>query len=145
MSEVIRVRTGVVIIQEGKILLVPHYNTDLAPLQWYIPGGGVGFGETVEAAASREFFEETGYQVQLEQLLDVSEVIIKEKPWHSLTISYSGKIITGQLAGEANHPYGDKTPCWFDLKDLPQINYHPAKAIEKAVELYKMIFVQDSL
>lgn len=134
MSVAIRIRTGVLVIENGKILLVPHYNTDLAPLQWYLPGGGIEFGEAVEVAACREFTEETGYQVQLLQLLDVSEIIIKEKPWHSITISYIGKIIGGQLSGEVNHPYGDKTPHWFDVTQLPSINYHPAKTIEKAIK-----------
>lgn len=136
LNEVIRVRTGVAVIQNGQILLVPHYNTDLAPLIWYLPGGGVDYCETVEAAAIREFVEETGFLIQLSHLLDVSEVIIKEKPWHSLTISYYGTITGGQLLGEVNHPFGDKTPRWFDLKDLNQINYHPARAINKAAEWY---------
>ena len=95
--------------------------------------------EAVEAAAIREFLEETGYYVQIEQLLAVDDVIIKEKPWHSLTITYYGTITGGQLLGEANHPFGDKTPRWFCLKDHSQITYHPAKAIEKAIDLYNKI------
>lgn len=137
MEEIIRVRTGVAVVKDSKILLVPHYNTNFAPLQWYLPGGKVEFGESVEEAARREFMEETGYTVQLDTLLDVNEIIIKEKPWHSLSICYRGTITGGALSGETNHPYGDKTPRWFALEALKELNYHPARAIDKALKLYE--------
>ena len=35
----IRLRVGVVVIEDGRILLVPHYDTDVGPVQWCIPGG----------------------------------------------------------------------------------------------------------
>lgn len=54
---------------DGRILLVkrgiePGYGL------WVIPGGYVDLGETVREAAIRETYEETGVQVQLEQLVD---------------------------------------------------------------------------
>ena len=41
---------------EGKILLVKHTYAS----GWYLPGGGVDYGEDVETAARREVYEETG-------------------------------------------------------------------------------------
>jgi ADP-ribose pyrophosphatase YjhB (NUDIX family) len=53
--ESIRVRVCVAVVQEGGILLVPHFNTDVGPVQWIIPGGGVRFSECLEDEARREF------------------------------------------------------------------------------------------
>ncbi|WP_375451584.1 NUDIX domain-containing protein [uncultured Devosia sp.] len=47
----------VMLIDGNKILLIKHTYVP----GWQFPGGGVGPGETVEAAARREVLEESGY------------------------------------------------------------------------------------
>lgn len=135
MSNIIRVRAAIVVIQDRKILLVPHYNTDEHPILWYLPGGGIEFGESVQTAAIREFREETGLHVHIESLLDINEVIQMEKPYHSLTTIFSGSIVGGTLTAERENPYiryGDKMPRWFSWKELQAVNYHPEKIIKTA-------------
>jgi ADP-ribose pyrophosphatase YjhB (NUDIX family) len=126
----IRIRVCLVVLQDNKILLVPHYNTDRGPVQWNLPGGKIEFGENIKNAAVREFEEEIGLIVEIIELLDVSEVIIKERPWHSITITYLGAIKSGRLKKE-QHRYGEKYPKWFERSDLSTIEYHPKEVVDK--------------
>jgi len=135
MGQIIRIRACLAIIDEGKILLVPHYDTDFGPVQWVIPGGRVDFGESLETAALREFQEETGLQAIITGLLDVSEVIRLEKPWHSISITYTGKIGGGILAPEADHRYGEKIPRWMNAQEIRDVACHPQTVIDKALRM----------
>ena len=55
----------VVLNQSQEVLLLRRSATDpRRPGEWDFPGGGVDEGETFEAAASRELFEEAGIKVE---------------------------------------------------------------------------------
>ena len=133
MSGTIRVRACLAVVHNERILLVPHYNTDVGPVQWVIPGGSVEFGEELAQAAAREFTEETGVRVRVGELLDVSEVLLPERPWHSITITFTGEVEGGKLAAEANHAYGRKMPRWFTWEEMAGLAYHPRKTVGKAL------------
>jgi len=55
LSGEIRVRACLAVVQDGRVLLVPHYDTDVGPVQWVIPGGRMKYGERLQEAALREF------------------------------------------------------------------------------------------
>jgi len=131
----IRIRVGVAVVQGERILLVPHYDTDAGPVQWCIPGGRLEPGESLEEAAKREFEEETGLRVQDCHLLDLSEVILPERDYHSITITFCGTVEGGDLRSEPNHRHGDKTPRWLSREELQQLAYHPQSAVETALDL----------
>ena len=130
----IRIRACLAVIRsDGRILLVPHYETDAGQVQWNLPGGKVGFGESLQQAAVREVKEEAGITAAVIGLLDVSEVIIPERPWHSVTITYLAEPVEGRLIAEPDHRYGRKEPRWFAEEELNEVTYHPASAIKKAM------------
>lgn len=130
MNSQIRVRACLIVVQDGRILLVPHFNTDAGPVQYNIPGGKVEFGEALQAAAVREFREETGYEAICTGLLDIYE--LHRPDWHSITIGYWGEIIGGAIKAEQT-PWGERLPRWFSSDDLKTVKYHPAPLIEKAM------------
>src|SRR5450432_1781210 len=62
-----RVAVSALIFQEGCVLLAHRRDIDW----WNLPGGGMEAGETVDEALHREVLEETGLEVEIEQLVGV--------------------------------------------------------------------------
>jgi 8-oxo-dGTP diphosphatase len=127
----IRLRACVAVIESGRILLVPHFNTDVGPIQWHIPGGGVEFGETLHQAAVREYVEETGLQVTCGDLLGIHEQIKPDGSWHSISHIFSGQITGGTIRSEIS-PYGERRAQWFTQHQLSDIKYYPVALVDKA-------------
>ena len=134
MEEEIRIRACLAVVRDGQILLVPHYGTDAAPVQWTIPGCRGAFAEGLRAAALREFEEETSLQAEITGLLDVSEVILPERLWHSITVTFSGYVTGGTLAPEAGHRHGRKMPRWFSATTIGGVPIHPERTVRKALD-----------
>jgi len=59
------------------------------------PGGGVEYGEDLQSCLKREFREETGLNIQVENLLFINEFI--DSPLHAIEFFFKVKLISGQL------------------------------------------------
>ena len=68
----------VILVKDGKVMLVHH--TYMA--QWYLPGGGVRKGETLEETARREAREEVGAEMGKLNLLGVYSNFEQHKSDH---------------------------------------------------------------
>ena len=64
-----------VIRYQGKILAVRGVDHVKNEVFFRLPGGGIEFGETAEAALKREFAEEFGVEVKIGRRLDVTEIV----------------------------------------------------------------------
>jgi 8-oxo-dGTP diphosphatase len=62
-----RVAVSALLFDECRVLLAHRRDIDW----WNLPGGGMELGETVEEAVKREVLEETGLEVEVEQLVGV--------------------------------------------------------------------------
>ncbi len=69
----IRIRVAGILVKDSKILLVRHEKNEKS--YWLLPGGGVDFGESAEAALVREFQEEVGLSIRVGKLVLVHDSI----------------------------------------------------------------------
>ena len=101
---------AVIPVLQGKVALVrrairPRKGT------WVFPGGYVDAGESVEDAARREVWEETGLTVRLERLVGVYSRAGED----NVLIVFAGSVVGGALAA------GDEESeaAWFNPSALP--------------------------
>lgn len=66
MKKILRFCQKAIIEKDGKILLVKTSEVDPSPFLWEFPGGGINWGEDLEAGFRRELFEELGPDIDIE-------------------------------------------------------------------------------
>ncbi len=88
----LRVGVRVLMLKDGRVWLVRHtYITG-----WFLPGGGPKRGETLEQAARREAFEETGAQLGDVTLMGVYTSFIQWKTDHTTVFLCRDFTISGK-------------------------------------------------
>jgi 8-oxo-dGTP diphosphatase len=102
----------------GRVLLVR--STDEIGGKWFLPGGGIGFGESPQEALHREVLEETGHditEIALQTTLsDVYEW--RGEQVHSVRLIYAAKVVN------INQPLQDEVggstvkAAWVDADQL---------------------------
>jgi 8-oxo-dGTP diphosphatase len=110
----IRVGCAVVAEKDGRILLgrrgkEPFYG------KWVIPGGGIDLFETLTETASREFAEETGLKIRVEQIVHLAEIISPPNE-HRIVIYVSAEVVGGDARAGS---------------DLLEINYFRRDQLEQ--------------
>ncbi|MBD3267613.1 NUDIX domain-containing protein [bacterium] len=117
----IRNRVAVILIDDGKILLVKHEKNGRE--YWLLPGGGVDYGETLEQAAIRELKEESNLNVRIGDLLFISESIPDDKHRHVINYYFEGKVISGDMQVGEDTVLRDVQ--WNDISRLPHMTIYP--------------------
>lgn len=113
-----KVGVGVLVVQEGKLLLVRRtMNPERG--KWSIPAGFLDRGEDPQEVAVREVFEETNLHVTIEALLDVYYNPPADQGGASIFILYRGRLLGGELqAGDD----ADKA-AFFHPQDAPELAF----------------------
>ncbi len=86
--------------------------------KWEFPGGGVEFNETLEHAICREVREEYGFEIEVQELLDVVDHIILQEKQHWVSPSFICRITSG--TPDIREPDKCDEICWYALKDVPE-------------------------
>ena len=132
-----RVGAYAVVVRDGMILLA-HWN-EHGKAGWTLPGGGLELGEDAPTAAVREVLEETGYVVELDELLGVDSLHIRPedrlngsgRPMHALRIVYRAHPVSGELVHELEGSTDEA--AWVPLADVPDLNR--VDLVDKAIRL----------
>lgn len=90
-----RVRVCGLCLNEGRLLLLKHTSLGSQGHVWIPPGGGVKFGSDLAQNLIREFKEETGLTVNVQEMLFTHEYIAQSL--HAIEIFFLVQRITGQL------------------------------------------------
>ncbi len=128
------VGVGAVVIYQDRVLLVQRAHPPRLHV-WTFPGGLVELGETVFQAAQRELFEETGIKGKPVHVVDVYEVIERDKQgqvrYHYVIV----EVLLEYLSGIPT-PHDDaRAVRWVPLEDLKSPDIAPGvrEIVEKAL------------
>jgi len=101
-----------IIITDGqRVILIERRNE---PHGWALPGGFVDYGESLEAAATREASEETGLE-----LLDLQQFRAYSDPARDPRQHNISMVFTARARGELQAGDDAATARWFSLDALP--------------------------
>ena len=114
---------------ELNVLLIQR---DRGPFEgaWALPGGFVDMDESLEEAALRELFEETGLgSIALEQLCAMGDVD-RDPRGRVITVAYYGLVHLREHTVKAASDARDA--AWFSLTDLPDLAFDHDRIIQMA-------------
>ena len=114
---------AIIFDDKGRILLFKH---TYRKYEWGLPAGGLEYGEQPQNAIVREFFEETGMELQVERIL----LAESSKEDRNISLIYLCTIVSGAFK-ESNEISEMK---YFDVNDLPQMLLAEKKLIHWAAQ-----------
>jgi ADP-ribose pyrophosphatase YjhB (NUDIX family) len=126
-----KVAAAAIVAREGRVLLVRR-TISPGKGKWMIPGGFVEFDEDPRQAVVREVLEETGYKVEVTQLLDV---IFGQEHLRgaSLLILYLARFVDDEPSSGMDQGEVDAVAL-FDPTQLPPVAF---KTTRRAIELWR--------
>ncbi|MGB2928428.1 MAG: NUDIX hydrolase [Desulfobacterales bacterium] len=119
------VAVGAVVFKEDKVLLVLRAKPP-AENHWTIPGGSVELGETLQEAAEREIWEETGLTIQAVKPVYTFDVIERDSNgailFHYVIVDLAADYVSGEL-----RPGDDAIDvCWASFRDVKSLKVSAA-------------------
>jgi 8-oxo-dGTP diphosphatase len=117
-----RVGVALIVINEGKILLIRRKNVH-GDGCWSTPGGHLEYGESPETCAAREALEETGVTVSGVHFVACTNDVFEDVNQHFISIFMRGVYESGEAHVAA--PYEADACGWYSLDDLPSPLFIP--------------------
>jgi 8-oxo-dGTP diphosphatase len=125
---------GGVIVQEGRVLLIRRGQAPLKG-EWSLPGGVVELGETLEQAVCREVLEETGFVVEVLEVVKAFDRISRDGEgrvqYHYVLVDFLCRVVGGALACGSDALEGR----WAAVDDLEGLTPLTVEVIRKALAM----------
>jgi 8-oxo-dGTP diphosphatase len=119
---------------QGDQILLVRRGKQPSQGRWSFPGGAVELGESLQEAAQREAWEETGLQVQVEEVGAVLDHVARDSTgrvqYHYVIVDYYAQVVGGVL--KAGTDVSDVT--WASLSELDSMDI-----TEKAKDLARQL------
>jgi ADP-ribose pyrophosphatase YjhB (NUDIX family) len=119
----VRVGAYGVCIRDERVLLARFVVPEGHDAWWTLPGGGIEHGEDPVAGVVREFREETGFQIRVDNLLGVDTRVRTTDhgtSLHNLGVFYRVTIVGGELTHELDG--STDLAAWVPLADVASLD-----------------------
>ncbi|EON76288.1 NUDIX hydrolase family protein [Lunatimonas lonarensis] len=90
----LRTRVNGILVRDNKILMIKHRMGE-GRFFWNVPGGGMKYGSSAPENLIREFKEETGLHIQVDEYLFLHEFL--EPPLHAIELYFAVSVVGGKL------------------------------------------------
>jgi ADP-ribose pyrophosphatase YjhB (NUDIX family) len=122
-----------ILLENGRICLVKRAGTPFRG-SWVLPGGFVENGETLETAAVREFFEETGLRTKVTGLAGVHDDPKRDPRGHAISMAFFLKRAGGSLRTSSE----TSDVRFFPVGRIPRnVGFDHRRIIKDALKVYR--------
>lgn len=131
------------VVRPSVYALVYHHTTVLLVTnttsgRYYLPGGGLEVGESLDEALHREVREEAGIEITNTQLITAMEDFFYFDPtdaaYHALQFYYLADACSFELSTVYQVDQGEDDPQWVEISEL-----HPDRFHNHGDRLYQLI------
>jgi ADP-ribose pyrophosphatase YjhB (NUDIX family) len=126
----LRMRVNGILIEQDQLLLVKHRMGN-GRILWSVPGGGMNFGSSAAENLKREFLEETGLEVKIEQYLFVHEYL--STPLHAMEHFFLVKRTSGNVTLGKDPELSDENQILEDIAwvSIDQLKFIPKESLHQ--------------
>lgn len=117
-----QVGVGVIVTKDNQVLLIRRKHSH-GEGTWSMPGGHLEYGESLEACAIREVYEETGVIIANVAFRAITNDVFEEERKHYITVWMEGRYVSGEPMMHA--PQEMSAVGWFSWDFLPEPLFLP--------------------
>jgi 8-oxo-dGTP diphosphatase len=138
------------VFKDDRILLVQR-GTPPSKGQWSVPGGAIELGESFEDTAKRELDEECGVEIEVDDIFDVEDFIIRDEDdniqYHYVVTYVTANYISGNIRPGPE----EMDVCWATKEELMSLDMNSItrgymlKAFEKVNSISLELDIGDTI